>query len=87
MTETDKRIAEIIELRPSMVYKIRKGHRYPSFDAMIRIEKELNWNVQEQSEARRLGSYHEKFEAAAISRFDAEKQKPKSDGLGNTETP
>ena len=76
MTNLDKTIAEIIELKPSMVYKIRKGHRYPSFNSMLRIEKELSWNVQEQTEARRIGDYHEKFEDAANGRIESAEQEP-----------
>lgn len=54
-------VMETIGIRPSMIYKIKQGNRYPSFKVMQRIAEEYNWSVNEQVTARAEGSYAKKF--------------------------
>jgi transcriptional regulator with XRE-family HTH domain len=65
--ERDNQISEVIGLKPSMVYKIRRGERFPSFKTMLKIEEVTNWSVHEQVLARKEGSYATKFENAIAS--------------------
>ena len=63
----EKQLISQIGLKESMVYKMKKGHRYPSFATMAKIEKVLNWSIKDQVESRKVGNYHVDFEKALIS--------------------
>lgn len=47
-TITNRELGELIGLTHSSVSRIRSGHRWPSIDAMRRIEAVLGWKVDEQ---------------------------------------
>jgi ribosome-binding protein aMBF1 (putative translation factor) len=63
----EERIATVIGLKPSMIYKIKRGDRHPSFKAMANIEKALNWPIADQVSSRKKGNYHVDFEKAIAS--------------------
>lgn len=63
----EQQLANVIGLKPSMIYKIKKGDRHPSFKAMENIEKALNWSVVDQVSSRKKGKYHVDFEKAIAS--------------------
>lgn len=65
MIKKDVELAETLNIKPSMIYKIRKGQRHPSVRSMIEIEQKLNWSLNEQIMARKAGIYNEAFIAAA----------------------
>jgi ribosome-binding protein aMBF1 (putative translation factor) len=65
MIKKDLELAPTVGLKPSMIYKIRKGQRHPSVRSMIEIEKQLNWSLNEQIMARKNGTYKEEFVTAA----------------------
>lgn len=65
MIKKDIELAPTVGLKPSMIYKIRKGQRHPSVRSMIEIEKQLNWSLNEQIMARKNGTYKEEFVTAA----------------------
>jgi ribosome-binding protein aMBF1 (putative translation factor) len=54
-------IAEMIGVKASMVYKIKRGDRLPGFKTMIKIEQTTKWSINEQIQARRQGNYAKKF--------------------------
>lgn len=63
----DEKLDTVIGLKPSMIYKIKRGDRHPSFKAMANIEKALNWSISDQVSSRKKGSYHVDFEKALAS--------------------
>jgi ribosome-binding protein aMBF1 (putative translation factor) len=72
MIKKDVELSETVGLKPSMIYKIRKGQRHPSVRSMIELEKQLNWSLNEQIMARKNGSYKEEFFTAAGYELDTE---------------
>jgi hypothetical protein len=44
-----------------MVYKIRRGERYPGFNTMKTIEQLTGWSINEQITARAEGHYSKAF--------------------------
>ena len=62
----EKQLIHKIGLKESMVYKMKKGHRYPSFATMAKIEEVLSWSIKDQVESRKAGSYHVDFEKALV---------------------
>jgi ribosome-binding protein aMBF1 (putative translation factor) len=61
MPKLDDNIAPRIKLAPSMVYKIRRGERYPGFNTMKTIEQLTGWSINEQITARAEGHYSKAF--------------------------
>lgn len=59
---TNEAVAKRLGLTHSAISRIRSGDRLPSFDTMVRIDAEYDWPIQDQTDARLLGSYHVEFE-------------------------
>ena len=60
---TNHELGKLVGLTHSSISRIRSGHRLPSPDAMVRIEKVLGWPVAEQIGARSgEGKYAKAFE-------------------------
>lgn len=71
MIKKDIELSETLNIKPSMIYKIRKGQRHPSVRSMIEIEQKLNWSLNEQIMARKAGIYNEAFVAAAKYKLES----------------
>lgn len=65
---TDAAVGALIDLSYVQVNRIRNDARQPSVEAMVRIEKALDWPVADQVRARVAGDYASKFEDA-ITRY------------------
>lgn len=64
MTKLDNKISDLVDISPSMVYKVRKSQRIPGFKMMLKIEQITNWSINDQATARRNGLYGLAFETA-----------------------
>lgn len=69
---TNAQVGEDIGLTHASVSRIRSGHRLPSIAAMMRIDEEYGWGIEDQAVRRQEGTYHRIFEVVLAEKFGAE---------------
>lgn len=57
-------VGEVLDVAHTTVSRYRSGDRIPSLDVMLKIAEEYNWDLTLQALSKKVGRWHEGFEAA-----------------------